>query len=276
MNGLRRLAAANPVPIESIPELSAALPGPPAIRPDRHRGTPRLALLAAVGIAAAVAAPALALRFQLPQSIHDFLVGDAPVQAKTVIGHFVRDTARVNGTAPDEVTLEISANGPEGALQLYKLHFPNGDVGETIIDTSDNPPRFRGGVAWGPPRPLPDRQALDVRGSGVEHPGQSPFYFSGLVAAQVTQVEVLYANGQRQEAPTANGYMVGWVLPDANEHYGDGKVIAENADGAQIGRIDFCGDTQNGVRDLEFRPHLQNMPDDPAAACSIPPTPDGG
>jgi hypothetical protein len=278
VNGLRRLAAANPVPASDVHGLAAALPGPPEIEPDRRRrsGVRRLALLGAGGVAVALAAPALALHSQLTQSINDFLQGSAPEQAKSVIGRFVRDTARVDGAAPDEVTLEVNANGPEGSLQLYKLHFANGDVGATIIDTSDNPPRFRGGVSWGPPRPLADGQALDLRGSGVERPGRTPFYFSGLVNAQVAKVEVVYPNGQSQSMPIANGYVMGWVLPEGSERYGDGKVIAENAAGAELARTDFCNDDQDGIRDVQFRPHTSNMPDDPAVACLVPPTPDGG
>jgi hypothetical protein len=275
MDGLRRLAAANPIPPDSVAALASSLPDSPSVelrRRHRHPVTRRMALLAATGVAVLAAAPALALHAQFAQTIHDFLVSDAPPQAKTAIERIVEGTPAPRSGKPDEITLVVSTTGPEGALQLYKLHYTNGDIGQTIVDTSHTPPQFRGGVGWGPPRPLPAGQTLDVRGSGVEYPGRTPVYFDGIVDPSVQTVEVVYADGHTQQIPLANGYMLGWVLPQADGNYGDGTLIARDAQGNPIGRTDFC---ESG-RDLQFRSHTATMPSDPAAACAIPPTPDPG
>lgn len=275
MNALRQLASANPVPSDSVDQLAALLPPLPtidALPPYGQRlGARRLILIAAVA-AAVMAAPALALRTQLAQTIHDFLASDAPPQAKTAIAAIVKSTAVPGRGTPDQVRLVVNTTGPDGGVQLYELQFTNGDIGTTVVDTSNDPPRIGGGASWGPPRPLPPGEAIDVRGSGVDIPGTNAFYFDGIVDAEVGSVDVVYADGLTQPVATASGYMLGWIQPQADGHYGDGELLAQDARGNQIGRFDIC---ELG-RDLEFRPHNATMPTDPAAACAIPPTPDHG
>lgn len=276
MRTLDQLAGVNPVPTETVAQLVATLPAPPATDPV-HRPRFRLRsviMLAAIAVAVLVATPALALHRQIAETIKTFLASDAPPQAKTIIERIVR-YANAGPGKPDTVKLVVSTTGPQGGLQLYALEYTNGNVGQTIVDTSDDPPEFRGGVASGLPRPLQPGQGLDVRGSGVQYPGRTPVYFSGVVDPAVTRVEVVYADGHTQPVPIANGYMLGWVLPHDGQ-YGDGQLIAQDANGSRIGRDDFCETHQNAVPDLEFRSHITNMPDQPQAACAIPPTPDPG
>jgi hypothetical protein len=275
MNALRKLASVNPVPSDSIDQLAALLPPIPTINAlPRRRGlpAPRRSVLVAVATAAVMAAPAFALRTQLAQTIHDFLASDAPLQAKTAIAAIVKDTAVPGRGTPDQVRLVVTTTGPDGGVQLYELEFTNGDIGTTVVDTSNDPPQIGGGASWGPPRPLPPGQAIDVRGSGVDFPGKNAFYFDGIVNPQVASVDIAYPQGHTDSVATANGYMLGWIQPQTDGHYGDGELLARDAKGNQIGRFDIC----DLGRDLEFRPHNPTMPTDPTAACAIPPTPDHG
>jgi hypothetical protein len=275
MNVLRQLASANPVPSDSVDQLAALLPPIPTIDAlppyGRRPGARRLILVAAVAVAA-MAAPAFALRTQLAQTIHDFLASNAPPQAKTVIAAIVKSTAVPGRGTPDQVKLVVNATGPDGGVQLYELQFTNGDIGTTVVDTSNDPPRIGGGASWGPPLPLPPGEPIDVRGSGVDIQGTNAFYFDGIVNSEVGSVDVVYPDGHTQPVATGNGYMLGWIQPKADGHYGDGELLARDAQGNQIGRVDIC---ELG-RDLEFRPHNPTMPTDPTAACAIPPAPDHG
>lgn len=276
MDGLKRLADANPIPVHTVAGLAALLPAPPVpAQPPRERlAARRTLMLVAIGAAVLAAGPALAFRAQLAQTIHDFLAGDAPPQAKTVIQRIAAQRAGPDTPKLDGVTLVVTTSGPQGDLQLYRLNYANGEVGHTIVDTSHTPPQFRGGVALGPRRPLKAGQALDIRGSGVEYPGRTPVYFDGIVSSQVATVDVVYANQDAHNVAVANGYMLGWVSP-ADGHYGDGKLIARDAQMNEIGRFDFC-ETHQNYTDVEFRIHTSTMPADPTAACAIAPTPDGG
>jgi hypothetical protein len=275
MNAFDRLAAANPIPATDLGRLAELLPGPPSSGRGSWRArrmfSHRLVVAVAALLAIKIAAPAFALRAQLSETIHDFLASDAPPQAKSQIAQWVKSSAGApEHETADQVDLVLGASGPEGELQLYSVHFTNGDVGTTIVDTSNDPPRV-GGASSGPPRPLAAGQALDVRGSFIEFPGRSPVYFNGVIDPQVATVEIVYPGGHTQSVQTGNGYMLGWVLPQ-DDSYGDSELIAQNAASSQVGRMDIC----TIGRDVEFRPHTAEMPTDPSAACAIPPTPDPG
>jgi hypothetical protein len=276
VNAITRLERANPIPMSSIADLEAALPelrrdltpGPPARRPRR-----RLAVACVAAAAIAVGAPAIALGTSLPQTIGDFFGSNAPPQAKATLTPLVRRSLPPGIGHVDAVHLAISAHGPEGEVQLYALQFDNGNVGTSIVDATNTPPHVSA-VNGGPPRPLAAGQVFDVRGAGGSYPGQRPTYFAGIVAPQVARVELVQQRGTTQEIATSGGYMLGWISPDADHSYGDGQLLAYDAAGNELGRIDECDIGPS--HDVQFRQHTAGMPDAVAAACALPPPHDPG
>jgi hypothetical protein len=272
MNTMTLLARANPINKGSLDDLRAELPGPPTverIRAPRARQTvPRLAAAGLV-VAAIVATPALALRSQISQTLHDFLAGSAPTQAKQAVRTLVAGSSVSGLGQPDQVELVMDVSGPQGGLQLYKLHFANGAVGATIVDTGHDPARVSASFA-GPPRSLASGQTIDVRGSGVQDPGVSPYYFEGIIGPEVATVALVDSAGRSFAVKTGGDYMLGWIVPRLDGEYGDSQLVARNVRGDQVGRVDVC----TVGRDVQFRTHTPGMPADVAAACAIPPTPD--
>lgn len=242
--------------------------------PVRSESTSRrnvATLLAAATALLGLAVPALAFRQAIAESIGSFLGGDAPTQAKDAVAELVRGTSLPGIGKPDDVRLVLSAHGPEGDLQLYELRFSNGDVGTTVVDTTNDPPHTAAS-SWGPIRALAAGQTIDVRGSSVQFPGRSPVYFNGVIGPRVAQVQVQYPDGHTGSAVIGQGYVLGWIVPDTNGRYGDAQVIALDAHGAPVGRTDVC---EIG-RDVQFRAHSSEMPTDPTVACTLRPKPDSG
>lgn len=277
MNPIERLAAANPIPSESVEQLAALLPEWPdmSVRqaPPRGRNKPALVAFAVVVVAAAIAAPAFALRHQLTQTVKQFFASNAPKPAKERIDAIVRASVPGGGEL-SRVQRVLVANGPAGRLQLYRLWFDNGDTGSTIVNTDSDPAHVVVGATEGRPRPLAKHQTIDIRFSSVAFPGRSPIYFDGVVAPRVVSVVVASTHGRAETMAIGSGYLLGWVRPQSNGRYGDGEVLAKDARGRTVGRFDYCEITPTGS-DVEFRPHRADMPPDPRAACAIPPRRDG-
>lgn len=275
MNTLDLLTAANPVPPASIENLRTELPGPARFGASGQssRRSVRLrfgALATACAVVLVVAAaPALALRTSLYESIHDFLVGNAPAQAHEAITTLLKSSmSSREGSTPDQIALALNTTGPDGGVQLYSVHFANGDLGLAMVDVSNEPARI-GGVTSGSSSvmsPSSD-QAFDVRGSFIALPGSSPAYFDGVVRDSVAKVTLQYADGQTQAVDIGNGFMLGWIAPQSGVGYGDAMLIGRNAQGAEIGRTDVC----SVGKDVQFRPHTSDMPKDVTAACALAP-----
>jgi hypothetical protein len=277
MKSMERLAAANPIPRDSVEQLAALLPELPSLAPrqaqPRRRNKPVLVALAVVVVATAVAAPAFALRHQLTQTVKQFFASNAPKPAKERIGAIVRASVPGGGKL-SRLQEVLVANGPDGHLQLYRLWFSNGDTGSTIVNTDNDPAHVVVGATEGRPRPLAKHQTIDIRLSSVAFPGRSPIYFDGVVAPRVVSVVVASTHGRAETIVVGGGYLLGWVKPQSNGRYGDGEVLAKDAQGRTVGRFDYCQINQTGS-DVEFRPHRAGMPTDPHAACTIPPKRDG-
>jgi hypothetical protein len=276
MNALARLASANPVPSEAIPDLGRRLPelqldtARSAVARPRRR---RVAGVCVAVVAVAIGAPALALGTSLPGAIGDFFGSDAPSQAKAMLVPLISQTLPAEVGHPDSIRLAVSARGPEGEVQLYALHFDNGDEALGIIDATNTPPHVSA-MSGGPPRALAAGQVFDVRGAGGSYPGERPIYFAGVVSPRVARVELVPEHGATRDVATAGGYMLGWISPDAARAYGDGELLAYDAAGNRIGRIDACDIGTS--HDVQFRAHDPGMPDGVSAACALPPPQDPG
>jgi hypothetical protein len=245
-------------------EVAGATPhGTAVVR--RHRSRLVVAL-AAVGAVLAVAIPATALEFGMPQTIDQFITGDAPSQAKETIPGLIAAQAR-EGRTVQTITPELTTSGPEGTVALYELTYTQGLIGLAIVDTSNTPPRIAADTA-GPPPLLAPGHMLDARLGTVYLPNRDPYYFAGVTAPQVASVDYVDPLGNTRPISVANGYMLGWLAPQTGGGYGDGELIARDSSGVAIGRLDVCQEPAAG--EVSMRQHLAGTSDNVKAACALP------
>jgi hypothetical protein len=113
---------------------------------------------------------------------------------------------------------------------------------------------------------------FDVRLAAIRFPNRDPYIFAGVMAPEVTSVEYVDPLGFTRSISSANGYMLGWLAPQPGGGYGYGELLAHDANGAEIGRIDIC---QTRAGEVDMRQHRLGMPDDPKTACALPRQRDG-
>jgi hypothetical protein len=82
----------------------------------------------------------------------------------------------------------------------------------------------------------------------VTLPGRTPLLVSGRVGDAVSSVQVVYADGDSREAAVANGYFLGWVLPEAGAPTGRTgfsppvTLVARDSAGDELGHLLVRGD----------------------------------
>lgn len=272
MTVLDQLAAVNPVRSENVAELTPQLPPlriPPALRSARRS---RIVLAgAAFGLSAVAVGSALAVTTNTFESLSSFLSSSAPQQARSAVAAITQSAVVTHRFGPPSaIELAVSANGPDGQVSVYRLQFAGGAVGSVMVDVSNATPHVDGATI-GSQEEMTPASGLTVHNSFVGKPATSPVYFSGSVASNVVSVELLSADGETHPVDVANGEMIGWISPSASSAgYTDAELIARNASGVTVGRVDACG----SPTDVDFRAHSSTMPDDVSAACVLPPTPD--
>jgi hypothetical protein len=260
------------------PRVLAGIPAAAGSTRRRRRRSRVLIVLAAFAILLAIVLPAAALQFGVPDSVHrflshdakpetvhQFLASDAPPQAKETIRREIANDVHESWKIRT-ITPEVATSSPEGQVSLYRLRFSQGLVGLALIDTGHSPPRV-GGVTAGPPPLLQAGDVIDVALGAVRIPNRDPYYFAGTVAPQVARVEYVDPLGDARPIATAHGYVLGWLAPRPDGRYGYGELIARDASGAAIGRVDIC---ETPANQADLREHSAGMPDDVKAACALP------